>query len=187
MQQRAWPLCAALAMAAPALLAFNLSPSATFFNQAAALVGWGGFLIAVADGATLCARSGDSGLATLLSSLALLLVSALASPLWAGLPSTLALSSAGMIAAAALAALVGASTQSAGFGVTAFRALCIGMAIAGVASSLIGVVQVVAPQWPDGDFGARTYIAGQTTRSPYGSGHDRGARSATTRRNPPQS
>jgi len=156
-----WPLCAALALAAPALLAFNLPPSATFFNQAAALVGWGGFLVMVAADAPLRLRFGTPGLLSLLAALALLLASSLASPLWAGLPSALALSGAGMIAAAALAALVGASAQSTGFGVAAFRALCIGMVIAGVASSLIGIVQVFAPQWPDGDVVARTYIAGR--------------------------
>jgi len=148
-------------MAAPALLAFNLPPSATFFNQAAALVGWGGFLVLVADAAPLRRRLGSSGLTALLAALALLLASSLASPLWAGLPSALALSGAGLVLAAALAALVGASAQSAGRGVTAFRALCIGMVIAGVASSLVGIVQVFAPQWPDGDFIARTYIAGR--------------------------
>jgi len=156
-----WPICAVLAMAAPALLAFNLPPSATFFNQAAALVGWGGFLVMVAADTPFRPRLGSAGLTALLAALALLLASSLASPLWAGLPSALALSGAGMIAAAALAALVGASAQSTGLGVTAFRALCIGMVIAGVASSLIGIVQVFAPQWPDGDVVARTYIAGR--------------------------
>ena len=37
-----------LAVALPTLIAFNVAPSATFFNQAAALVGWGGFLIVLA-------------------------------------------------------------------------------------------------------------------------------------------
>jgi len=156
-----WPICAVPAMAAPALLAFNLPPSATFFNQAAALVGWGGFLVMVAADTPFRPRLGSSGLTALLTALALLLASSLTSPLWAGLPSALALSGAGMIAAAVLAALVGASAQSTGLGVTAFGALCIGMVVAGVASSLIGIVQVFAPQWPDGDVVARTYIAGR--------------------------
>ena len=149
------------ALAAPALLAFNLPPSATFFNQASALVGWGGLLLLFAVDAPLRLQRQNFGLAALLAALALLLASSLASPLWAGLPSALALSGAGLILAAALAALVGASVQSAGFGVTAFRAFCIGMVIAGVASSVVGIVQVFAPQWPDGDFIARTYIAGR--------------------------
>ena len=33
---------ASLAIALPTLIAFNLAPSATFFNQAAAFTGWGG-------------------------------------------------------------------------------------------------------------------------------------------------
>lgn len=156
-----WPTCAALAMAAPALMAFNLPPSATFFNQAAALVGWGGLLVMIVADAPFRPRLGSSGLIALLTALALLLASSLASPLWAGLPSALALSGAGLILAAVLAALIGASVQSAGRGVTAFRALCIGMVVAGIASSVVGIVQVFAPQWPDGDFIARTYIAGR--------------------------
>jgi len=156
-----WPACATLALAAPALLAFNLPPSATFFNQAAAMVGWGGFLLLVAANTPLRRLREKSGLVVLLTALALLLAASLASPLWAGLPWALALSGAGMIGAAALVVLVGASAQAAGLGARAFRALCIGMVIAGVASSLIGIVQVFAPQWPDGDFVARTYIAGR--------------------------
>jgi hypothetical protein len=34
-----------VAVALPTLIAFNVPPSATFFNQAAAFVGWGGFLL----------------------------------------------------------------------------------------------------------------------------------------------
>ena len=159
--RRVWSACAALALATPALLAFNLPPSATFFNQAAALVGWGGLSLVLAVDAPLRLPRKSSGLTGLLGALTLLLAASLASPLWAGLPWALALSGAGLIAAAALAALVGASAQSAGFGAAAFRALCIGMVVAGVASSLIGDMQVFAPQWPDGDFVARTYIAGR--------------------------
>lgn len=158
---RMWPACAALAMVAPALLAFNLPPSATFFNQAAALVGWGGFLIVIADGALLWSRPGSGGLVALLTALAFLLVASLASPLWSGLPWSLSLSGAGMVLAATLAVLVGASAQSAGAGVTAFRALCLGMLIAGLLSSAIGIVQVFAPTWPEGDWVARTYIPGR--------------------------
>src|SRR5258706_16025068 len=97
-----WPVCAALALAAPALLAFNLSPSATFLNQAVALVGWGGCLSAVT--AWLPARSwhSSSGLIALLIALACLLAAAVASPLWAGLPWSLGLSSVGMILATLL-------------------------------------------------------------------------------------
>jgi hypothetical protein len=36
---------ALVAVTLPTLIAFNVPPSATFFNQAAAFVGWGGFLL----------------------------------------------------------------------------------------------------------------------------------------------
>ena len=73
----AWPMCATLAMAVPALVAFNLPPSATFFNQAAALVGWGGFLSVVAAGAHLRSRPRGPGLAALFAAFALLLAASL--------------------------------------------------------------------------------------------------------------
>ena len=159
--RRVWPVCASLALAAPALLAFNLPPSATFLNQAAAFVGWGGFLIVVAAGAPLRSRAVGVGLKALLIAFALLLAAAIASPLLFGLPWSLSLSGAGMILAAALAMLVAASAQSAGVGVTAFRALCIGLLVAGVLSSVIGLLQVFAPSWPDGEWIAKTYIPGR--------------------------
>ena len=95
-------MCATLALAAPALLAFNLSPSATFLNQAVALVGWGGCMVAVT--AWLPARSWHppTGLIALLIALACLLAAAVAAPLWAALPWSLGLSSVGMILAALL-------------------------------------------------------------------------------------
>ena len=153
-------MCATLALAAPALLAFNLSPSATFLNQAVALVGWGGFMVAVT--AWLPARSWHppTGLIALLVALASLLAAALAAPLWAALPWSLGLSSVGMILAALLVVLMSAAAQANGFGAAAFRAFCIGLVIAGILSSAIGIVQVFAPDWPDGDWIARTYIPG---------------------------
>ena len=36
------------AVALPALLAYNLPPSSTYLNQAAALIGWGAFLTVLA-------------------------------------------------------------------------------------------------------------------------------------------
>ena len=150
-----------LALAAPTLLAFNLPPSSTFLNQAAALIGWGGWLALLAAALPASVWPRSSGLAALQSALALLLLAALASPLWAGLPWSLALSSAGMIAAAMLAAQMGAAMQRGGLALPAFRAFCIGLVVAGVASSVIGIVQVFAPGWADGEWIARSYIEGR--------------------------
>ena len=152
---------AALALAAPALLAYNLPPSSTFLNQALALVGWGGWLTMLAASIESPALPRSTGLTALQGALALLLLAAMASPLWAGLPWSLALSSAALIGAAALAAKVGAAAQQAGVAPAAFRAFCIGMVVAGAASSAIGIVQVFAPGWADGDWIARPYLAGR--------------------------
>jgi len=166
---RSWLLCASLALTAPTLLAFNLPPSSTFLNQAAALVGWGAWLTVLAAALAPAAfprwrfpRAADlSPVTALQSALALLLLAALAAPLWTGQPWSLALSSAGLILAAALAAQLAAAAQRGGVGPLVFRAFCIGMVVAGLASSAIGIVQVFAPTWPDGDWIARSYIEGR--------------------------
>jgi len=52
---------ACLAVAFPTLIAFNVAPSATFFNQAAAFVGWGGFLLVLGAGLAQSARPRSPG------------------------------------------------------------------------------------------------------------------------------
>jgi Virulence factor membrane-bound polymerase, C-terminal/O-Antigen ligase/Protein glycosylation ligase len=158
------PLLIALAVnavALPALLAYNLSPSSTFLNQAAALIGWGAFLTLLAGSMAPGVAGRSGGARSLQAAFTLLLVAALAAPLWAGAPWSLALSGAGMIAAAALAAMVGAVAQRAGLGEPAFRALCIGLVVAGVATSLIGIVQVYLPTWADSVWIAPSGIPGR--------------------------
>jgi O-antigen ligase len=156
-----WPLAACGAIALPALLAYNLPPSATFFNQAMALFGWGVWLFVLAAALPGRTLAWSPGLRALLLALALLLLAALASAVWAGQPWALSLSAAGLIAAAAVTALVGAALQQAGLGAPAFRAFCVGLLVAGVASSAIGLVQVYAPQWADGNWLARSVTEGR--------------------------
>ena len=154
-------LLATIALAAPMLLAYNLPPSSTFLNQAAALIGWGGWLV-VLNGAIRGGEWRASGpLAALQWALGLLLLAALAAPLWTGLPWSLALSNAGLIAAAMLAVQTGAAVMVAGQGRMAFRAFCIGMVVAGVVSTAIGIVQVYLPQWADGQWIAPTGLPGR--------------------------
>ncbi|MEO7150102.1 MAG: Wzy polymerase domain-containing protein [Burkholderiaceae bacterium] len=152
---------AALAVALPTFIAYNLPPSATFLNQAAALVGWGVFLLVLATALPRGAWRLAASAAPLLAALGLLLGAALLSPLWTGLPASLALSSGGAIAAALLAAACGAALQRAGLGVSAFRALCVGLVVAGLGGTLIALVQVFAPGWADGSVIARSSIAGR--------------------------
>ena len=158
------PLLTALAVnavALPALLAYNLPPSSTFLNQAAALVGWGAFLTVLAGSMRPAVSRWSNGARALQAALVLLLLAALAAPLWASAPWSLALSAAGLIGAASITAGVGASLQRAGRGTLAFRALCVGLVVAGVASSLIGIVQVYLPTWADGNWIAPSGIAGR--------------------------
>ena len=152
--------CAAIAL--PALLAFNLPPSATLLNQAVSLIGWGAWLLALS--AVLTSRVGtlfDTPLAALLTSLGLLAAAALAAPLWTGLPTTLSISSVGMIAAAALVAVTAASLQRSALGRACFTAFCVALVVTGVASTCIGLAQVFAPQWTGGDWIAQSAFEGR--------------------------
>jgi len=154
-------LGAVLAVALPSLIAYNVPPSATFFNQAAAFVGWGVFLILLSPGLPLWLWPRSQALDSLMTALALVLLAALAAPFWAALPWSLAWSNIGTLIAAALVAVVGAALAESGHGRWAFRALCIGLVVAGLASAAIGVVQVYAPQWTDGNWIAHTSLDGR--------------------------
>ena len=157
-----WAALAGIAIGLPMLLAFNAPPSSTFLNQAAALIGWGSWLTVLAS----CLagpswRPGNAGTGALQAALLLLGLAALVSPLWAALPWSLSLSSVGLIAAAMLAAQTGAALQREGLALAAFRAFCIGLVVAAALSSLIGLLQVFAPTWPDGNWIARSYVPGR--------------------------
>jgi len=160
-----WALAvgAVLAVAVPTLIAFNVAPSATFFNQAAALVGWGGFLIVLATCLPGSAWPRSRGALALLAAMTLTAISALAASVFGAVPSTLSLSAVGTILPAVLVIAIAASTQRAGLANFAFRAFCIGLVVAGIASALIGLVQVFAPHSPDGNWVALAALAGRAT------------------------
>jgi len=156
-------LAASAAVALPTLIAFNVAPSATFFNQAAAFIGWGGFLLVLA---TLVPRSAwprSPGALALIGALAIAAIDALAASIFSVMPWSLSLSAAGMIVAAVLVVATAASTQRAGLAEPAFRAFCIGLTVAGIASVLIGCIQVFAPRVPDGDWIAIAALAGRAS------------------------
>ena len=161
----AWALAigAVFAVAVPTLIAFNVAPSATFFNQAAALVGWGGFLIVLAACLPGSAWPRSRGALALLAAMTLTALSALAASVFGAVPSTLSLSAVGTILPAVLVIAIAASAQRAGFAGFAFRAFCIGLVVAGTASALIGIVQVFAPHFPDGNWIALPAIVGRAT------------------------
>lgn len=145
-----------LAVALPPLVAYNLTPSATLFNQLASLAGWGLLLALMASqGQRLAARLPAAGWALLL-----LLAAIGASPFWTGLPLSLALSGVGLVGAALLVLLAAAGLSSENR-LKAFDALAAALLLAGVASVGVSLVQVFAPQWADGNWIARSGIAGR--------------------------
>ncbi len=154
---------ATLAIAVPTLLAFNLPPSATFLNQAAALVGWGIFLLLLSQYAATERIIPRRGVAALLVGLTLLAAAAMVSSLFAAVPSALALSSVGLIAAAALTALGAAAAGRSDCAPTAFRAVCIALVVAGVLSVVVSIVQVFAPEWRSAGLIAHTSIEGRAS------------------------
>lgn len=156
-------LLACAAVALPTLIAFNVPPSATFFNQAAAYVGWGGFLLVLGTSIPRRAWPRAPGSIALLGAMALLLLLALAASLWRSVPWSISLSIAGTIAGAIVAITIGAAAGRSGVGERAFTAVCIALVVAGVACSAIGLIQVFLPNLPDGDWIAPSAIPGRAT------------------------
>jgi O-antigen ligase len=150
---------AVLAAGVPTLLAYNASPSPTFFNQAAAIAGWGGFaaLVALTPGSRATLR----GTWPMLAAIALLCVMALGSWLWGSLPASLSLSALGMLLAAAVLLVAGAAARRSAQRDALFAAFCWGWLIAASLSALIALLQVFAPQWTDGDWIARSGLPGR--------------------------
>ena len=150
-----------------ALLAINLPPSATFLNQAAAVVGWGVFCtvlaLPLARQSPLLPQPLEGGLQALLLALALLIAACALSCAVYGLPASLAVSAIGLLAAAGLVAVVGAATMACGGGAAAFRALCMALVVAGMLSLAVGMVQVFAPSWADGQWVANTSLEGRAS------------------------
>ncbi len=91
-----------------------------------------------------------ANISPLLGALGLVAAAALGSWAFGSLPLSLALSAIGLLSGAALLALSGASAARGPDGPAAFAALAMGLLLAGLASSAIGMVQVFAPEWMDG-------------------------------------
>ena len=156
-------LAAAAAAAGPSLLAFNVSPSPTFLNQALALALWGAFvaLLALATDSERPARRALQDTALPLLALALVMASVLWSWLPGALPMGLALSALGLLLATALLLLSGAAVRASPRAVPLFALFCAGWVVAGVLNAAIGALQVFAPDVPDGHWIARSGLAGR--------------------------
>ncbi|MFL6664250.1 MAG: Wzy polymerase domain-containing protein [Rhizobacter sp.] len=159
----AWGAIASAAIAVPALLAFNAPPSATFINQAAAFAGWSALLFALIPSLTGSCLARAGGESALLGALALVALAALGSAVFDGLPAALTASSFATILAAGFTAHMGARCSRAGIGLRVFRAMCVGLVVAGVLSLVVALVQVFLPDWADGRLIAATSADGRAS------------------------
>ena len=148
-------LLATAAAAAPSLLAYNVSPSPTFLNQALAIALWGLFVAAAAPPAGTASR----GSGPLLAALAVLGATVLWSWGPGSLPMGLALSALGMLAAAGVLVATGAGAHARDDAGTAFGDFCTGWAVAGVFNLAIALLQVFWPGWLDAAWNAADWIA----------------------------
>ncbi|MBT9503180.1 MAG: O-antigen ligase C-terminal domain-containing protein [Burkholderiaceae bacterium] len=153
-------LAALVACCLASLIAYNQPPSATLFNQVAALLTWGGFSIVLLLGQPALRVEVKPALPAL-AALMLLLLAACASMLWSGLPPSLALHAVALLLAATVMLLVGRAMHQAGQVQAVLTLLCLGWVLAGLLCAAVGGVQVFAPQWADGDWIARSTVIGR--------------------------
>ena len=163
-----WAL-AVLALVAPTLIAAHDPPSVTFYNQAAAALGWGLWLAWVGrtSAATRHARSGPGRQGLIAMSAVLLLQAGQA--LWAGVTGPVPLGlglMGGGLALGALLALHGGWRAGSGAGPntdehTLPTLFFGGLALAGLIGLLLGLLQVFHPAWADGVFIAVPTMAGR--------------------------
>ncbi|MEQ1806090.1 MAG: Wzy polymerase domain-containing protein, partial [Burkholderiaceae bacterium] len=142
------------------LLAFNLPPSATYFNQVASLLGWGAWMSHPTSSSSRTPALHKDVAAYVTLGL-LIVVVGLPSVLDAQ-PWALALSAAALVASAALVVALGNVASRNGLGSSMFLALCVAFLIAGLASCVIGIIQVYLPTWADGDLIARSSVVGRS-------------------------
>ncbi len=149
-------MAASAAAAAPSLLAYNLSPSPTFLNQALALALWAGFVLACAPRAP-----GRGAWVLLCAALALVGLGVLGSSSLGTLPSSLGLSAMGLLFAAGITTAAGVAAGRSERAGGLFAAFATGWVIAGLLNMLIALVQVFAPGLADGDWIATTSLPGR--------------------------
>jgi O-antigen ligase len=154
LQPRPATLGVAIACLAPTLVAYNLTPAATLFNNLAALAAWG-LVLAIAP---LVGRGRGAGAAWLL--LALLGLGLLARVVQLGGLSGAVLASATVLLGAAAVLALGLQTDVSCRQQVA-DGLAVGWLLVGVCGLVIGAIQVFAPAWPDAVWIARSGFEGR--------------------------
>jgi O-antigen ligase len=151
-------LIALLAAGVPVLLAYNLQPSATLFNQAAAFVGWAAFALIAVMGS---ARPSDVTTRALLSVCFALVAVAVMAILGLERHESLALSMLGTLAAVAVMLGAGAAVRRNGRATTMAGAVCVGLLGVAVISTGVSLMQVFAPSAIDGVWIAASSLPGR--------------------------
>ena len=144
----------------PGALAFNLPPSPTLFNQAAALACLG-LLLALLGAGRAAATGAASAVvrsAAFQAAIALAIGGVMASWLGGVLPAGLALLALGLLALVMALAAAGSAMSAAD---RVLPALFAAWLAAGVFAALVAIVQVFAPSLPDGDWIARSGAPGR--------------------------
>lgn len=152
---------ALLAAALPTWVVSAAPPSATFFNQATAVFGWGFWVCALAW-MTLDRRSAepngscDPALFSLQVLLTVLLVTVGWSAWRTAFPLGLMTNAVGLLAAAGVTFWLGQVVVRNGWATHAFNALCLAMVAGATVNTGVAMVQVFAPEWTDGIWIATT-------------------------------
>lgn len=148
-------LIAITAAAFPSLLAYSLSPSPTYLNQALAFALWALFALFTAP-----QRPGRGPWALWA---ALVVLAAAAAWSWGpgALPASLALSVLATLFAAAVLVAAGAGARARPDAEALFIAFAWAWVACGVLNIAIALVQVFAPTWPDGTWLAASGIPGR--------------------------
>ena len=139
----------------PTLLAYNLSPSPTYLNQALAFALWAVFALASAP------RQPGRGPWALWAALGTLALAVVWSWGPGALPASLALSALATLFAAAVLAAAGAGARARPDAETLFIAFAWAWVACGSLNIAIALVQVFAPAWPDGEWLAASGIPGR--------------------------
>ncbi len=139
----------------PSLLAYSLSPSPTYLNQALAFVLWAVFVLVTTP------RAPNRGPWALWAALAALALCAAWSWGSGALPASLALSVLGTLFAAAVLVAGGAGARARPDAESLFIAFAWAWVACGTLNIAIALVQVFAPSWPDGTWLAASGIPGR--------------------------
>jgi len=148
-----------VAVAAPPLLAVNPPPSPTLLNQCAAVGLWGASVTALSASrrATAPAALRDAAAPTLALCLTVVAVALSATQ---GLPTSIAAGLVAVVLGASIVLVAGAE-QSARGNRCAIEVFLGALLVAGSINAAIGCIQVISPEWPDGNWIARSGMVGR--------------------------